>query len=233
MRWLKWFAPIQGNFVHKYLLAILMSVYGNCHAGSFVIASSKAPAPVAIALEVDAEYVAVPMTIYTSEKEALQSFDILKATTARIIESASKTATIKVRQGSVSLVVDQAEGGNFVASKSYGGSSSTARMYLTAALTNGRDIFQVTREINAFAKTIVASDRSRITFGEAAMGIDAPERFKSQILGLIAKDSELARKTLGNQKQFEVSGLESPVMVLQLDDKRLVLYIPYKLKVGQ
>lgn len=42
-----------------------------------------------------------------------------------------------------------------------------------------------------------------------------------------------ARSALVNSKLFEVSGLESPVVVMQSDDRNVVVYIPYRLKVGQ
>jgi hypothetical protein len=53
------------------------------------------------------------------------------------------------------------------------------------------------------------------------------------LLALIKNDIELTRAAMGNPKDFEVSGLEGPVVVIQRDDRNVIAYVPYRLKLGQ
>jgi hypothetical protein len=223
--------------MNRYLALLLACCISPCFAGStsFVVAAAKDQSPVAASLEIAAEYVAVPISISSTEKDPLRNLENVQTLTAKLLETARKSPNIKVRQGSVSLSVAPGDGGGFLSSKSYpsSGVSASANLYLVAPLTSGRDLFQVAREITSFAQSIVATDSTRIYFGATSLGIDSPERFRSELLVLIKKDIEQVRSGLGNPKSFEVSGLEAAISVIQRDDKNLILYIPYKLKVGQ
>lgn len=111
--------------------------------------------------------------------------------------------------------------------------TSTANLFIVAPLTKDRDVFQVTRDITAFVQTLQRNDQTHVSFGATSLGIEDPERFREQLLPLIQEDIKQVRSALGNAKSFEVSSLESPVAVLQKDDKNIIVFIPYKLKVGQ
>ena len=223
--------------MRKYLAVIAACSITQCFAGSasFVVVASKVQAPVAVTLEIAAEYVALPISISSTEKDALRNLENVQALTAKLADAARKSPNIKVRQGLVSLSVATGESGGFLSSKSYSSAttSSSASLYLVSALAKDRDLFQVARELTSFAQSIPAPDQTRISFGTTSLGIDSPERFRTDLLTLIRKDIEQVRSALGNPKSFEVSGLEAPVGVTQHDDKSLTLYIPYRLKVGQ
>lgn len=223
--------------MRKYFVVIAACSFTQCFAGSlsYLVIASKIQAPVAVTLEVAAEYVAVPISISSTEKDALRNLDNVQAMTAKLTDAAHKSPNIKLRQGLVSLSVAAGDGGGFLSSKSYSSAStsSSASLYLVSALSKDRDLFQVARELTSFAQSIPTPDQTRISFGATSLGIDSPERFRADLLALIRKDIEQVRGALGNPKSFEVSGLEVPVGVTQHDDRSLTLYIPYRLKVGQ
>lgn len=220
--------------MNKYFALIALCIVAPSYASSdsFIVAISRGQVPVTVAVDVAADFVAVPISITSNEKDPLRNIENVQALMGKLKDAVRKSPNIKLRQGTISLSVTQGEEGSFSSYKS-AGVPSNANLYLIAPLANDRDVFQVTREMIALAQSIPKPDQSRITFGTTMLGIESPERFRTQLLALIQKEVGQVRSALGNPKLFEVSGLESPVVVMQRDDRSVVVYIPYRLKVGQ
>jgi hypothetical protein len=204
---------------------IVVWFVSNCsHAGSnsFVVAMSRNSSPASVKIEVAADYVVVPVSILSEDKDPLLNVENMQATKTKLAELASKNTTIRIRYGVQSMSV------------SYGSSTapSTADIYLVAPLTKGNDVFQATRDIIAFLRSIPKSEQVRLRLGTTSLGLDDPEQYRGRLLPLIAKDVEHTRSAIGNSKSYEVSGLESPVLVMQQDEKNVVVFLPFRLMVG-
>lgn len=221
------------NRLFAFLLLVVAS-HGYANSESFVIAVSKGYVPVAVTLEVEADYVAVPISVASGEKDPLRNIENVQAFWDKLRDAARKSPDIKLRQGVVSLSIMQAEeSSGFSSTYRPPNPSSNTNLFLVAPLTKTRDVYQATRELFAIGQSVPKSEQTRVTYGTTSLGLESPERFRPRLLALIQKDTEQARNALGNPKSFEVSGLESPVVVMQRDDKNVVVYIPYRLKVGQ
>lgn len=221
---------MRGFFVG--LLAFLVAMSAHAGSSSFVVAVARGQVPVAVRLELPADYVVVPISLASNEKDPLRNIESLQTYTQRLQEAVSKSPAVKLRQGTVSLAVTPAEEGGFSSSYKMAGMPSTASLFLVAPLTADRDVYQVARDIIAFAQTVAKPEQVRITFGTTALGVEAPERLRPRLLALIQKDIEQTRAALGTPKSYEVSGLESPVVVMQGDDRNVVVYLPYRLQWG-
>jgi len=222
--------------MNRCLVFLLLLVASQSYAGSdsFVIAVSRGVVPVAVMIEVEADYVAVPISIASGEKDPLRNIENIQAISEKLREAVRKSPDIKLRQGAVSLSVMQAEeGSGFSSSYRPSNPSSNTNLFLVAPLKKGHDVFQATRELLAIGQSVSKSEQTRVNFGTTSLGLESPEKFRSRLLALIQKDVEQVRNALVNPKMFEVSGLENPVVVMQRDDKNVVVYIPYRLKVGQ
>jgi hypothetical protein len=193
---------------------------------------SKGSSATAVKIEVAADYVVVPVSVYSDEKDPLLNIENIQATKAKLTEVASKNSTIKVRYGVQAMSVSVREEAKF-SSYGSGATPSTADIYLIAPLTKGKDVFQATRDIVAFLRSLPKADQVRLRLGTTSLGLDDPEQYRDRLLPLIAREAEHDRKAIGNVKSFEVSGLESPVMVMQQDERNVVVFIPFRLKVGQ
>lgn len=218
----------------RLLPLVVLCVAASAYAGSdsLVVAISRGQVPVAVVLDVPADYVVVPISISSSEKDPLRSIENVQAFTERLKDAVRKSPTIKLRQGSVALSIAQGDDGSFSSFKS-AATPSSSNLFLVAPLQNDRDVFLVTREITALAQSVARPDQTRVTFGTTSLGIEAPERLRPRLLALIRKDIEQSRAIMGNPKAFEVSGLEGPVVVMQRDDRNVLAYVPYRLKLGQ
>jgi hypothetical protein len=223
-----------GCTVKKIITFLVFFATTVCYAGSasYVFVAQKSYVPVAVKLSLAAEYVVVSVSITSNEKDALRNIENVQEAISKLSAASEKTQNIKLRQGVVSLAVNQGNQGSF---SSYGSSTQTSNtsLLLVSPLTKDRDVYQATREMATLVQTIQKNDQVRISFGTTSLGIEAPEKYREQLLQQIQKDLERVRITLGNSKSFEVSGLESAVAVVQQDDRNVNVFIPYRLKVGQ
>jgi hypothetical protein len=63
------------------------------------------------------------------------------------------------------------------------------------------------------------------------LAVENPEQYRTNVLGLIREEIKKTREALGPQAGFKVDGLESPVMVRQLDERNVALFLNYSLSV--
>jgi len=62
------------------------------------------------------------------------------------------------------------------------------------------------------------------------LGMDDPEKFRPQLLGLISKSVNEARKLLGANGLAEIDGLENSVAVTQVNESEVIVFINYRAK---
>jgi hypothetical protein len=217
-----------------YAFVLAWSLAGYCHAGSnsFVVAMSKTVNPASVKIEVPADYVVVPLSISSDDKDPLRNLENIQVTKSKLTEAAEKSGSIKVRHGVQSLSISAREDSLF-SSYSSASAPSTADMYVIAPLTKDKDAFQSTREIAAFLRSFPKPEQVRLRLGTTSLGVDDSEQYRARLLPLIAKEIERTRTAIGNSKSFEVSGLESSVLVMQQDERNVIVFLPIRLKVGQ
>jgi len=92
-------------------------------------------------------------------------------------------------------------------------------------------VFALTKRIHRAVAGVPLADGAKVVFGTTTLGMDDPERFRPQLLGLIAKAAAEARKSLGATGPIDIDGLESPVTVMQLNDSDVVLFINYRARI--
>jgi hypothetical protein len=112
----------------------------------------------------------------------------------------------------------------------YDGGSS-AQLYVLGALKQDTNVFTVTKRIYQAISTIASGDGTKITLGNTALGLSEPEKYRNQLLNLISKSIGETKKSLGIAGSTEVDGLENPVAVMQLNEREVVLFINYSLKI--
>jgi len=71
----------------------------------------------------------------------------------------------------------------------------------------------------------------RLIVGTTTLGMNEPERFRPQLLGMIAKSVTDARKVLGGNGLVEVDGLENPVGAMQLNESEVLLFVNHHVRI--
>jgi hypothetical protein len=210
------------------LLLLSQLTYAGSGSAVFIADDLNAQAPAA-RMQVLADYVAVPITIDNEAKDPVKRIDEIEKAFRVITEKLASQQDLKIMPGVISLVPrEPAEPTSFSYSETHRGS---AQLYVLGALKQDTNIFAITKRIYQVVASMPQANGTKITLGNTALGLDEPEKYRNQMLGLIAKSVAEAKKALGTVAFVEVEGLEKPVTVMQLNDREVLLFINYRLRV--
>jgi hypothetical protein len=214
-------------------LAVLMLAAPSVWSGESRIVMVLAPGqiPVTAKLDVPAVYAIAPLSVDCDEREASKRASQLAAATRRIAELGRSGHGVEVRQGVITL--DTAARESFAYSKSYGSGGGSSVLFVVSRLGDTEDIYSAAIRLAQFASAIPKLECVSVRAGHAVLGLDDPERFRPQVLKLVAAHIKDAKVALGPSREIEVSGLERPVVAMQKNGREVTLFIHYTLTVRQ
>ena len=208
-------------------LALLLPQPVEAAGASVVIAAGYSPNLPSARIQTRADYVAVPINVQSDAKDPLKRFDQIESALREISGRVKPHADLSVRFGVVSLSAQETS----KAFGSYASGNSSAQLYVIGALRPDATVFSVGRRIHQVVAATPLTDGARISLGNTVLGIDDPEKFRPQLLGLISKSTTEARKLLGANGAAEIDGLENSVGVTQANESEVVLFINYRAKI--
>lgn len=208
--------------------SLFLSQLAYASGSSVVIAAGYSPYTPTVRVQISADYVAIPINIKNDSKDPLKRSDEIEKALRLVTERVKQHADLAVRQGVVSLSAMEQSG-----LKSYGGydSASSAQLYVLGTLKPEVNVFAVTKRIYQAISAVQLTDGTKVTYGKTTLGLNDPEKYRNQLLGLIAKSINETKKSLGLAGSVEISGLESPVAVMQINESEVVLFINYRFRI--
>ncbi len=179
----------------------------------------------AVSLEKDADFVSMPLKIASRQRDPNKRFIEIKRIQDLIIANAKKQAGIEIHKGPISLSAASR-------SKSYSyPQSSTAQMYVLAKLDEKTDIFSCASRIRNFLDSIKRLNDDEYSLGQIQLAVKNPEQYRSEILKKIAEDVNFVKSTTKFDGKISFSGLERPVIVRQVNDRKVELFINYSMTI--
>lgn len=86
--------------------------------------------------------------------------------------------------------------------------------------------------IRAYVKAVPEVGRAQMDEGDdPSLSIVGPDRYRTQITGLIAADANALAAQMGSGYAVEMDGLNMPVQWARSGPSEVMLYIPYKLRI--
>lgn len=190
----------------------------------FIAVGYSAQQPAA-RMKVQADYVAIPVSIQNDARDPVKRADEIEKTLRALAEKLAPHPDLKIMPGVVSLSPREM---SKLSSDSQAGS---AQLYVLGSLKQDATVFAITKRIYQIISAMPLADGTRITFGNTSLGLEEPEKYRGEVLGLIAKSVAEARKSLGAASLVDVEGLENAVSVMQSNDREVLLFISYRLRV--
>src|SRR6185503_2843822 len=208
-------------------LVLMLSplAYAGGGAPSVFIAIGYSPQQPAVRMKVQADYVAIPLNIQNDSRDPVKRADEIEKALRALGEKLAPHADLRILPGVVSLSPREL---SKLSSDSHAGS---AQLYVLGSLKQDATVFAVTKRIYQLVSAMPLAEGTRIAFGNTALGLEEPENYRARVLGLIAQSVAEAKKSLGPASLVELEGLESPVSVMQLNDREVLLFINYRLRV--
>jgi hypothetical protein len=220
------------------LLAATLSTLGlalTAHAGSTVTGVIVVPyegqRSTSIALVQPADYVCATVTISSREKDPVRQADEVRSTVNLLSTTVAKTPRLQLHQGPLRFFSTGGSGKLF-SSTSYGGSSqlSTSVRILYKLDDPEHDSFAASVAVRKLIDELKTPPQTDIRITSVTLAVDSPERQRERLLSLIRESSEAMKKTF-NATEVTIGGLDGAVLVRQVDDASVELFIDYQLSV--
>lgn len=212
------------------VLLLLLSINTHAEFSAIIIAYGTGNTPVNSSIDVDAEYVAMPVTLSSDAKYPSERAKLISKLQSLISGAATTNANIEFQQGAISL--SPSEKSSFSISKSYGRSSGSS-FYILAKLDRGKGVYAATQEIYSFIGRIKKPEDTSLRLGNTTLAISSPHKYRNQLLTLVKDEIANTKTALGEGYKVSISGLENPVIVRQKNDKQVTLFIDYRVELSE
>lgn len=216
----------------KVIILIFSLLSLNAYAGfsAIVIAYGTGNVPVNSSIDIDAEYVAMSVSLSSDAKYPSERAKLISKLQSSISSAASTSSDIDFQQGVISL--SPSEKSSFSLSKSYGRSSGSS-FYILSKLGNGKDVYAATQEIYTFIANIKRPDDTNLSLGNTSLAISSPQNYRGQLLEKVKAEINSTKEVLGVGHKATISGLENPVIVRQKDDRQVTLFLDYRVQFSE
>ena len=224
------------------LLALGFSVNaiaGNAVSGVIAL-PFQAQRATAIALVQPADYVCATVSISSREKDPARQAEEMRAALRQLTAAVSKSPSLQLHEGPLRFYAGGESGlasrllslpSHF--SSGSGGSSlfsSTVRV-LYKLDGSQSDTFQAATALRKLIDTTTVGNLTDLRINSLTLAVEAPERQRERLLSLIRESAEAMKKTF-NADEVTIGGLDGPVLVRQVDEASVELFIDYKLSVS-
>lgn len=210
------------------LTALIPLLASQTFAGSdtnFVIAFTGAKST-ATSLIKKADYLSVPLTISSKQKDPSKRFSEIRKAQDLIVSQALNHPDLLVHKGAITLSPRPTSKLSYSS-----GGSSKARFHLLTKMKKDEDVYESAIRVRQFIAAIELPGKSTHAIGQLQLAVDNPERYRKELLEKISKDVAFIKSSIGTKGKAFIKGLERPVLVRQVDDRNVELFIHYELTI--
>ena len=241
-----WIAPWQTTVCRKIAMMILFvvsSLPAWASDDAVVLADQQRPVPVASYLTVDADYVALPLTLTSQATGTIERGekirDLWVALTTEVAAHDLIDVEVSAKSQAAILPAAYLHSGDKSPSVSESGRVASKRVkrispvsmapVLLGRLVEGKNSYAVANELYALVQSVNKSSSAQIQVGQPALAIRYPEEHRRELVEQISAQITNMRTTLGGRIGVTITGLERPVSVVAKDDKQVMLFLDYRL----
>ena len=212
------------------LILSLLSFNAYADFSGVIIAYGSGDVPVNSAIDIDAEYVAMSVSLSSDARYPSERAKLISQLQTLISSATSQFSNIDFQQGIVSL--SPREKSSFSISSYYGRDSGSS-FYLLAKLGDGKDVYSATQDIYAFLGRIQKPKDTGLSLGNTSLAISSPGDYRNTLLEKIKAEIIATKEALGPAYKASISGLENPVIVRQKNDRQVTLFIDYRIEFSE
>jgi hypothetical protein len=196
-----------------------------------VVAEPESHAP-AVSVVMRADFVSVPVRVVSDQKNTSAAYEETRQAIDLVARKAKESGQFRTTMGVVSL--SQHRGGFGLSSGSWSEPAASAEIYLLVPFsTNSGSIFEAGARAARFVESLSLPGKIKCELGRLQLAVENPEQYRTNLLSWIRDDIKKTRETMAPQSDYTVAGLESPVMVQQIDDRNVALFLNYSFSVSE
>ena len=212
-------------------LSALTSAFAGGTVTGVIVVPYEGQRSTAIALVQPADYVCATVAISSREKNPARQAADVRETVAQLSTAVTKTPRLQLHEGPLRFFSSSGNGKLF-SSASYGASSHlSSHVRILYKLDNpDHDAFTAAVAVRKLIDGLKLPDETDARVASVTLAVDSPERQRERLLALIRESADAMKKTF-NATEVTIGGLDGAVLVRQVDDTSVELFIDYQLSV--
>jgi hypothetical protein len=209
-----------------------MNTYaGLSSSSSFFVVAYSGEKIASVSLEKDADYASISVQIYSDQKDPVAQFKEIKQIQEQIISKAAEQKDIEIHKGPILLSAEPSKTSLSISSGYYRAASSTAQLHVLFKLGEKEDIYDCAIRIKGFLDTISLPSKAKFELEQIRLVVKNPEDYRKAILKKIGEDVKVSKEALGYDGKMTISQLQQPVLVRQINDRKVELFINYSMAI--
>jgi hypothetical protein len=97
-----------------------------------------------------------------------------------------------------------------------------------APLQGNSDVFEGMRQLRRFIAGLSPADDTELTVVSITLAVQEPEQYRARLLALVADQARAIQQNFST-RAIIIDGLQNPVVVRQIDDSNVELFVEYQL----
>jgi hypothetical protein len=154
-----------------------LSVFAS-DSSSIVVAIGYTPSAPSVRIQTRADFLAVPITIQSDAKDPMKRIDHIESALRAVSDRVRQHTDLAMKPGVVSLSPREGSKSFSSSFSSYEAPSSSAQLYVLAALKPETTVFALTKKIYQVVTPVAAPDGAKVVIGNTTLGMSDPERFR-------------------------------------------------------
>ena len=180
----------------------------------------------AVTLVQPADYLCAVVTLRTTSKDTDRQSSAMRESLQRITDAIEKSPRFQLHQGPVRFAGTNSS--LFSSKAGAGPASLQTSLRVLCPLQGATDVFEPMRQLRRFISSLTPADDTELNVISISLAVTDPEQYRARLLALIADQSRSIQQNFG-ARTIIIDGLQNPVVVRQIDDSNVELYLDYQL----
>jgi hypothetical protein len=206
------------------LLAAAAPARAGLNSAIIVLPTETGKRAPAVSIVQPADYLCAVVTLRSTAKDPERQSSGMRESLQRVRSAVEKSPRFQLHEGPVRF---GESGTSYYSSKASGGTLQTS-LRILAPLQNGADVFETMKQLRQFVGAFSALQDTELSVASISLAVIEPEQLRERLLTLIADQSRTIQHSLG-ARVVTVDGMQNPVLVRQVDDANVELYIDYQM----
>ena len=209
--------------------SVMAGISSGWSSGTLVVVAEQESKSVAVSIQMPADFVSVPVRILSDQKNTAQAYEETRQAVEMISKKAKEDGRLQMSMGVVSL--SQHRGGYGFSSGAWNEPAASAEIFLLVPLSTNNNIFSSGVKAAQFVEGLTMPGKTRCEIGKVQLAVENPEQYRVKMLSLIADEMKKTRGALSQRGRVNIQGLDSSVLVRQVDDRNIQLFLNYSLSI--
>lgn len=181
----------------------------------------------AVTIVQPADYLCAIVTLRTTSKDTDRQSTAMRESLQRITTAVEKSPRFQLHQGPVRFA--NLNSSLYSSSKAGSGPASLqTSLRVLCPLLGNADVFEAMRQLRRFVSSLTPADDTELAVVSISLAVTDPEQYRARLLALIADQSRAIQQNFG-ARTIIIDGLQNPVVVRQVDDSNVELFVDYQL----